>query len=63
MKGIDTAPILDKLMHTIYMKIVDQVGMNVRQKNNIVLDVDDEVGRLGDIQVGLINFFILSHED
>jgi hypothetical protein len=63
MKNIDTAPILDKLMHTMYMKIVDQVGMNVRQKNNIVLDVDDEVGILGDIQVGLINFFILSHED
>ena len=63
MKEIDTAPRLDKLMQDIYMKIVDQVEMNLRQKINIILDVNDEVDRLRDIQVGLINFFISSHED
>jgi hypothetical protein len=63
MKDIDTAPRLDKLMQDIYMKIVDQVEMNLRQKINIILDVNDEVDRLRDIQVGLINFFISSHED
>jgi len=55
MKDIDTAPRLDKLMQDIYMKIVDQVEMNLRQKINIVLDVNDDVDRLMDIQIGLIH--------
>ncbi len=63
MKDIDTAPRLDKLMQDIYMKIVDHVEMNLRQKINTILDVNDEVDRLRDIQVGLINFFISWHED
>jgi len=58
MKDIDTAPRLDKLMQDIYMKIVDHVEMNLRQKISIALYVNDEVEGLGDIQVGLINFFI-----
>jgi len=55
MKDIDTAPRLDKLMQDIYMKIVDQVEMNLRQKINIVLDVNNDVDRLMDIQIGLIH--------
>ncbi len=63
MKDIDTAPRLDKLMQDIYMKIVDHVEMNLRQKISIALDVTDEVERLGYIQVWFINFLISSHED
>jgi hypothetical protein len=55
MKDIDTAPILDKLMQDIYMKIVNQVEMNLRQKINTILDVNDGVDRLRDIQIGLIH--------
>jgi hypothetical protein len=55
MKDIDTAPRLDKLMQDIYMKIVDHVEMNLRQKISIALDVNNDVDRLMDIQIGLIH--------
>lgn len=55
MKDIDTAPRLNKLMQDIYMKIVNQVEMNLRQKINTILDVNDGVDRLRDIQIGLIH--------
>ena len=55
MKDIDTAPRLDKLMQDIYMEIVNQVEMNLRQKINIVFDVNNDVDRLMDIQIGLIH--------
>jgi len=55
MKDIDTAPRLNKLMQDIYMKIVNQVEMNLRQKINIVFDVNNDVDRLMDIQIGLIH--------
>lgn len=62
MKNIDTAPIFDKLIQDIRIKIVNQVGMSVRQKINTILDVNDEVDRLGVIQVVVINFFISTHK-
>jgi len=55
MKDIDTAPRLNKLMQDIYMKIVNQVEINLRQKINIVFDVNNDVDRLMDIQIGLIH--------
>jgi hypothetical protein len=55
MKDIDTAPRLDKLMQDIYMEIVNQVEMNLRQKINIVFDVNNDVDRLMDIKIGLIH--------
>lgn len=63
MKDIDTAPRINKLKHDIFMKIIDHVEINVRHKISIVLYNDDEIERLMDIQVAIINFFISSHED
>lgn len=40
MKDIDTAPIVMKLRNDIYMKIINQVEMNLMQKISIVLYED-----------------------
>jgi hypothetical protein len=63
MKDIDTAPIVMKLRNDIYMKIINQVEMNLMQKISIVLYEDYEIDWFVGIQRQVVIFFKSSHEN
>ena len=63
MKGIDTAPIVIKLVHNIYIKVEDHIETNVNDYITNVLYTNDEIDRLGDVQRQIRDFFKSSHED
>jgi hypothetical protein len=63
MKNIDTMPAIEKLRHEIYVKVIENVDIDVRRKVSIYVYANGQIEMAVNIEGRILDFFASSHKD
>jgi hypothetical protein len=63
MKNIDTMPAIEELCHEIFVKVLQNVDMDIRHKVSIHVYANGEIERVVNIEGMILDFFASSHKD
>ncbi len=63
MKVIDTMPAIEELRHGIYVKVLENVDIDVRRKVSIHVHANGQIEMVVNIEGRILDFFASLNED